>query len=104
MLNDKYVLFSLASVCVIIFVCAVGPLNTGEVNGNGITELEGVISSPSQSQNGTVFKLTDLNGNEIRCFYGSSLPDMPVLCRLIGSFSSDGNIFFVDRITVDHRW
>ena len=103
-LRDKYVLFSLASVCMIVFVCAMGSFNTEGVNGNGMTELEGVISSPSQSQNGTVFKMTDLSGKEIRCFYGSDIPEMPVLCRLIGSFSSDGNIFFVDKITVDSRW
>jgi hypothetical protein len=102
--KDRYVLFSLASLVVIIFVCTVGSFNTEAVSGNGMTELEGVISSPSASQNGTVFTLTDLEGNEHKCFYRSAMPPTPVLCRLIGSFSDDGNIFFVDRIITNGEW
>jgi len=99
-LNDRYIVFSLASVCMIILVCAVTAYNTDGVNGNGMTEIEGIISDPVPSRNGTVFSVTDLKGNEIRCFYGSGIPDSSSLCRLIGSFSSDGNMFFADKITV----
>jgi hypothetical protein len=99
-IRDRYVLFSLASVCIVIMVCAVGSFNADAVDGNGMTELEGIISDASISQNGTVFKLTDTEGNEYRCFYRSEMPPLPSLCRLIGSFSSDGNMFFVDRIIV----
>ncbi|MCL2786205.1 MAG: hypothetical protein FWD81_03155 [Methanomassiliicoccaceae archaeon] len=102
--KDRYVLFSLASVCVILFICAVGSFNTDAIDGNGMTEIEGVISDPVASQNGTVFKITDLSGNEFRCFSGSAIPDAPVLCRLTGSFSSDGNMFFVKLITVSEAW
>ena len=97
-------MFSLASVLVIVIICAVGPFNSGPADGNGMTELEGVISDPSPSQNGTVFKITDLSGNEQRCFYRSPLPAEPALCRLIGSFSPDGSMFFVDRVIVSGQW
>ena len=99
-LNDRYVVFSLASVCMIILVCAVTAFNADGVNGNGMTEIEGMISDPVPSRNGTVFNVTDLNGNEVRCFYSSDMPETFSLCRLTGSFSSDGNMFFADRITV----
>ena len=104
MIRDRYVLFSLASVLVVVLVCAIGSFNTDAVNGNGITEMEGVISDPSPSANGTTFKLTDLEGNEYRCFYNSAMPAMPALCRLIGSFSSDGNMFFVSTIVTNGAW
>ena len=101
--NDRYVLFSLASICVIVLICSVSSFNTEGINGNGMTEITGVISDPSQSQNGTVFKVTDLEGKEFRCFYRSEVPSA-ALCRLIGSFSSDGGMFFVDRITESRTW
>jgi len=104
LIEDRYVLFSLASVCMIALVCAIGSFNTDTVNGNGITEMEGMISNPSQTQNGTVFTLTDLEGNEYRCFYGSKMPGTPALCKVIGSFSSDGNMFFADKIIVSSIW
>ncbi|MCL2143272.1 MAG: hypothetical protein FWH44_03330 [Methanomassiliicoccaceae archaeon] len=104
MAKDKYILMASAAVLIIVFTCTVGSFSTNEVNGNGITEITGVISSPSASQNGTVFKITDLGGNEIRCFYGAGMPEMPILCKLTGSFSSDGNMFFVDKIVVDGKW
>jgi hypothetical protein len=100
-IGDKYILFSLASIAVIILICTVGSFNTETVNGNGMTEMEGIISSPSLSQNGTVFILTDLDGNEYRCFYRSAMPPTPALCKLVGSFSADGNMFFVDRIMIN---
>jgi hypothetical protein len=103
-IRDRYVIFSIASICAVVLVCAVGAFNHEGIEGNGINELEGVISEPSATQNGTVFKLTDLGGNEYRCFYSSKMPAMPALCRLIGSFSSDGNMFFVDRIITDGKW
>ena len=103
-LKDRHILFSIASISIIIFVCAVGAFNTDGVNGNGITEITGVISEPVRSQNGTVFKTTDLDGNEFRCFYRLQMPATPVLCRLTGSFSSDGTMFFVDRITINDNW
>jgi len=103
-LNDKYVLFSLASICVIVMVCAMVPFNAEGVDGNGMTEMTGMISNPAPSQNGVVFEITDLNGNVFRCFYGSEMPEMPALCRVIGNFSSDGNIFFVRSITVHGVW
>ena len=103
-IRDRYVLFSLASVLIIVFVCAIGSFNADSVNGNGITEMEGVISDPFRSPNGTTFKLTDLDGNEQRCFYNSAMPEMPVLCRLVGSLSSDGNMFFVSNIIVSGAW
>jgi hypothetical protein len=100
MIKDRYVLFSLASVCVIFFLCTVGSFNTGSVGGNGMTEMEGIISGPSATQNGTVFTLTDLDGDDHKCFYRSEMPPTPVFCRLIGNFSEDGNIFFVDRMII----
>jgi len=103
-LKDRYVLFSLASISIIVFVCAVGAFGTDGVNGNGITEITGVISDPVPSQNGTVFKATDLDGNEFRCFFRSQMPATPVLCKLTGSFSADGTMFFVDKITINEKW
>ena len=102
--SDRYVLFSLAAISIVIFVCAVGFFNSDEVNGNGRTEITGVITETSLSSNGTVFKVTDLEGNEFRCFYTREMPELPALCRLIGSFSDDGNMFFVDRIIENERW
>jgi hypothetical protein len=32
------------------------------------------------------------------------MPVMPALCTIIGSFSDDGNIFFVDRIITNGAW
>jgi len=87
-----------------VLVCATASFSFDGAEGNGMTELEGIISDPSQSQNGTVFTLTDLEGNTYRCFYGSKMPGTPALCRAIGSFSSDGNIFFVDKMTVSSIW
>ena len=101
---DKYVLFSLAATAIIILMCAVGSFSTNGANGNGMTEMDGIASDPYASQNGTVFRLTDLDGNEYRCFYRSALPEMPVLCTVTGSFSSDGNMFFVTVITVNGNW
>ncbi|MCL2607350.1 MAG: hypothetical protein FWD92_02170 [Methanomassiliicoccaceae archaeon] len=103
-LKDKYVLFSVASVLIIVFVSMVGSFNIDGVSGNGMTEIIGVIDNPAPSQNGTVFNVTDLEGNEFRCFYRSHVPSSPSLCRLIGSFSADGNIFFVDRIIINSAW
>jgi hypothetical protein len=103
-IKDKHILFSIASVCVVILVCTVGSFNTEAIGGNGMTELEGIISDPSPSQNGTVFTLTDLDGNAYKCFYRSKVPETPTLCKVVGSFSADGNIFFVDRITFDGKW
>jgi len=103
-LKDRYVLFSLASILIIVLVCAAGTFTTDGPNGNGVAEITGVISDPSPSQNGTAFKVTDLEGNEFRCFYRSNVPEMPALCRLTGSFSSDGGMFFVDRIVVNDAW
>ncbi|MDR2865882.1 MAG: hypothetical protein LBV13_00530 [Methanomassiliicoccaceae archaeon] len=102
-IKDRYVLFSLATVLTVAFVCTVSSFNAEGIDGNGLTELEGMISDPSASQNGTVFKLTDLNGNEQRCFYGAGMPSAPSLCKLTGSFSSDGTMFFADRIVVIER-
>jgi len=99
-LKDRYVLFSLASIAMIIFVCALGPLGSDGTDGN-VNEITGVISDPVRSQNGTVFNVTDLEGNEFRCFYRAGMPETPALCRLSGSFSEDGSMFFVDRITVN---
>ena len=98
-LSDRYIVFSLASVCMMIFACTVTAFNADGVNGNGMTEIEGIISDPVPSRNGTVFNITDPEGKEIRCFYGSDMPEALSLCRLVGSFSSDGNIFFVDTMT-----
>ena len=103
-MKDRYVLFSLASIFMIVFVCAAGTFTADGVNGNGMAEITGVISDPAPSQNGTGFKVIDLEGNEFRCFCRSNVPEMPVLCKLIGSFSSDGNMFFVDRIVVSDVW
>jgi len=94
-IKDKYVLFALTSVIVLMLICSV---STDTVNGNGMTEIEGVISDPAPSQNGTVFKITDISGKEFRCFYRSDIPAASSFCRLIGSFSDDGNMFFVDAI------
>ena len=103
-LSDRHVLFSLASVAVLILVCAVGSSGADGANGNGITEIGGVISDPVPSQNGTVFRLTDYEGREIRCFSGSEIPAEPALCRLTGRYSPDGNIFFADTITFSGQW
>ena len=97
-IKDKYILFSAAAVLILVLICAVGSFNTGATGGNGMTEITGIASDPAASQNGTVFKITDVNGSEVRCFYGSSMPELPALCTLRGSFSADGNIFFVDTI------
>jgi len=102
--KDKYVLFSAAVAVVLILVCTVGSFNTAATEGNGITEITGVVSDPSPSPNGTVFKVTDLDGSEYKCFSSSKLPETPSLCILTGSFSADGNIFFVDKITVSGDW
>jgi hypothetical protein len=98
-IRDKYILFSAAAVSVLVLMCAVGSFNTGAAEGNGLTEITGMISDPVPSQNGTVFKVTDLGGNEFRCFYRSALPEAQTLCKLIGSFSADGNMFFVSAIS-----
>ena len=103
-LKDRYILFSLAALGILLFVCTVGSFSTYEVNGNGRTEITGVVTETSLSSNGTVFRVTDLSGNEFRCFYRHEMPEMPALCRLIGSFSEDGNMFFVDRIVTSDRW
>jgi hypothetical protein len=102
--SDRYVLFSLASIAVLILVCAAGPLSAGGTDGNGAAEICGVVSDPSPSQNGTVFKVTDLEGNEIRCFCRLNVPAVPTLCRLTGSFSADGSMFFTDTIVVTGQW
>jgi len=103
-IKDRYILLSVAAVAVLILICSVGSFTADGTEGNGITEITGMISEPSPSQNGTVFKVTDLNGNEFRCFFRSGIPEAPSLCRLIGSSSSDGNMFFVDRIIVIEKW
>ena len=102
--GDKYVLFSLAAISIVIFACTVGSFSTDGVNGNGKREITGVITERSLSSNGTVFTVTDLEGNEFRCFYAKEMPELPALCRLIGSFSADGNMFFVDRMIENERW
>ena len=103
-IKDRYILFSAAAISVLVLMCAVGSFNTGGTEGNGITEITGVISDPAATQNGTVFKLTDLNGTVFRCFFGAEMPETPSLCRLTGSFSADGNMFFVDAIAPGGTW
>ncbi|MDR0335417.1 MAG: hypothetical protein LBH69_06025 [Methanomassiliicoccaceae archaeon] len=103
-LKDKYILFSAAAVLMLIVICAVGSFNTEGTDGNGITEITGVISDPNETKNGTTFRITDLNGNEFRCFSGAGIPGTPSLCRLTGSFSPDGNMFFVDAIAPGGVW
>ena len=102
--DDRYILFSAAAVAILLLVCTVGSFNTEGTDGNGIVEITGVISDKTASQNGTVFKVTDLNGNEIKCFSSSPVPEAPALCRLAGSYSADGNIFFVDAIKQGGAW
>ena len=97
-IKDKYILASAAAVCILILVCTVGSFNTEGTDGNGMTEIAGIISDPSRSQNGTVFKITDPDGNETKCFYSSEMPEAHSFCKLVGKFSQDGNIFFVDAI------
>jgi len=103
-IKDKYILFSAAAVLILVMICTVGSFNTEGTEGNGITEITGVISDPAATQNGTVFRITDLNGSEFRCFSRTEIPDTPSLCRLTGSFSADGNMFFVDVISQDGTW
>ena len=97
-IKDKYILLSAAAVCILILMCTVGSFNTEGTDGNGMTEISGIISDPAPSQNGTVFKITDPDGNETRCFYSSAMPETYSFCKLVGKFSQDGNIFFVDTI------
>jgi len=97
--NDGYILFSAAAVMIAVLICAVGSFNTEGTDGNGIVEITGVITEQAATQNGTVFKVTDLGGNEIKCFSSLPIPEASTLCRLVGTFSDDGNIFFVDTIT-----
>ena len=97
--KDKYILLSLAAVSVLMLMCAVGSFSTEGTGGNGSKELVGIISDPSASQNGTTFKVTDRDGNETRCFYSSEMPEAHSFCKLVGKFSQDGNMFFVDTIS-----
>jgi len=97
--KDKYILLSTAAVSLLMLMCAVGSFSTGGTDGNGFTELVGIISDPSASQNGTTFKVTGPDGNETRCFFSSEMPEPHSFCRLVGKFSQDGNMFFVDTIS-----
>jgi hypothetical protein len=100
-IRDRYVLSSAAIVSLLLLICAIGSFGTG--GADGTAEITGVISDPSATQNGTVFTVTDLSGNEIRCFYRYAMPEMPVLCKLTGNFSPDGRMFFADRIVICDR-
>jgi hypothetical protein len=103
LINDRYVLLSVAAVSILILICAVGSFNTEGTDGNGFSEITGMISDPAGTPNGTVFRITDLEGNEIKCFSSLPVPETPALCRIIGNYSSDGNIFFVDVFVTTER-
>jgi hypothetical protein len=94
--KDRYILFSLAAISMIILICAVGSFNSEGTTGNGYMEITGMISDTAETQNGTLFKMIDTDGNEIKCFSSSPVPDSSAIYRAIGNYSADGNIFFVD--------
>ena len=43
--------------------------------------------------------MTVLDGTRIKCFISDSVPDDGATITVYGSFSGDGTIFFIDKMT-----
>jgi hypothetical protein len=66
---------------------------------NTITEEEflGIVYSVKKTEKGFTFSFEDTEGNNFRCFSYNE-PDNNEAYRISGDFSSDGKMFFIDKM------
>ena len=75
----------------IAIVCVTAPQTDTD---NSVT---GIVSDVRTTENGSTFTLTDTKGQTMRCFYRGAVEEGD-MCTISGSYSDDGNIFFVSGI------
>ena len=90
--NDKYVMTSIAIILVIASLCVLS--SATEASDDDIT---GVITDVHKSSNGNVFYVMDSEGTTTKCFISSGV-SVGSVCTVNGSFSEDGEIFFVTKL------
>ena len=94
--NDRYVLAATALILLFSLIYMIGPGTEADEN-NG--QMYGVASDVKAGENGNTFTFTDQNGEPIRCFYRGTVNEGD-MCVITGSYSNDGNMFFVSKFSV----
>ena len=92
--NDKYILTSVAIILVLAALCLTA--GGSEDTSDNVT---GIVTSVQESSNGKVFYITDSDGETTKCFTSSDI-SVGDLCTVRGSFSDDGAILFVSKLTL----
>ena len=98
LLKDKY--FVTGLFLILLFSLVWISFNMEEKNDG---DIEGVVYDIRKTENGFVF-MTDLSdGNTQKCFFNEK-PESMMVYRMKGSFSEDGNIFFVkNMVRVEYK-
>ncbi|NLN71713.1 MAG: hypothetical protein GX137_02855 [Thermoplasmatales archaeon] len=91
MLNDRAIIILIA---VALLVPASAAVFRSDDEG-----MTGIVSDVRETKNGYVFNMTVLDGTRIKCFISDSVPDDGATITVYGSFSGDGTIFFIDKMT-----
>lgn len=61
-------------------------------------DITGIAHDVRKTQSGYFFDILTHDGRDIRCFSSSSFPEELQYCGIVGSMSSDGSVFFVNRL------
>ena len=86
---NKYMLFAIVIISVILMITLFG-------DSEDETSITGYADNTHQTENGTTFTINDANGNAIRAFSRIDIDDSLHIFK--GSYSQDGDMFFVNEI------
>jgi len=92
--NDKYILTSVAIILVLTAVCV-----TSGTSEPGSEDLTGIVTDVQKSNNGNVFHIVDSDGTTTKCFTSLEI-SVGDVCTVRGSYSDDGAILFVSKLTL----
>lgn len=94
MLIDKYFLLCCSIILIIIIIF----ISESEVIEDE-DDLIGIIYNISETKNGYIFEFEDSQGKIMKCYYDENpLENKPY--KIKGSFSEDGDIFFLDSMKI----
>ena len=109
--QDRYMLLSILSVLLgfVLLLTQFGPMYVEDISAaSPDTEVELLcfMDNYRPSAKGIVVDLVDMNGNNLRGFFPSSLqpPDEEALCYITGKLSQDGGMLFIDNYEVLYQW
>ncbi len=110
MLHDRYLLLSLAGLLLglLLLMAQFGPLHLQDLaeapHGEEL-EVLCFLSDYRDSAQGTVARLVDGSGKEIRAFIPREMepPEQEVLCLARGSLSEDGSMLFIRSMEILER-